>query len=60
MFLIYMYFTLEDGTSNKRYRAIFYNRKMERVKTTQFGDKRYENYTIQKVRDILTIKLTNQ
>ncbi len=43
-----MYFTLQDGTSNKRYKAIFYDRKMKKIKTTQFGDKRYDNYTIHK------------
>ena len=43
-----MFFTLEDGTSNKRYRAIFYDRKMKNVKTIQFGDKRYDNFTIHK------------
>lgn len=43
-----MFFTLEDGTSNKRYKAIFYDRNKEKVKTTQFGDKRYDNYTIHK------------
>ena len=41
-----MYFTLQDGTSNKRYRAIFYDTKMKKVKTIQFGDKRYDNFTI--------------
>ena len=43
-----MFFTLEDGTSNKRFKIIFYDREMRKVKTTQFGDKRYDNYTIHK------------
>ena len=43
-----MFFTLQDGTSNKRYKAIFYDRNNKKVKTIQFGDKRYENYTIHK------------
>lgn len=43
-----MFFTLEDGTSNKRYKAIFYDRNKKKVKTIQFGDKSYENYTIHK------------
>ena len=43
-----MYFTLQDGTSNKRFKAVFYDRKKEKVKTTQFGDKRYDNFTIHK------------
>ena len=41
-----MYFTLQDGTSNKRFKIIFYDREMKKVKTTQFGDKRYDNFTI--------------
>tara|TARA_R110001632_G_scaffold201830_1_gene324788 strand:+ start:2425 stop:2721 length:297 start_codon:yes stop_codon:yes gene_type:complete len=41
-----MFFTLQDGTSNKRYKAVFYDRTNKKVKTIQFGDKRYENYTI--------------
>ena len=36
-----MFFTLEDGTSNKRFKVVFYDRKKEKVKTIQFGDKRY-------------------
>ena len=43
-----MFFTLEDGTSNKRYKAIFYDRNKEKVKTTQFGSSNHENYTIHK------------
>ena len=43
-----MYFTLQDGTSNKRYKAIYYDRSLKKIKTTQFGDKRYDNYTIHK------------
>ena len=43
-----MYFTLQDGTSNKRFKVVFYDRKKEKVKTIQFGDKRYDNYTIHK------------
>ena len=43
-----MFFTLEDGTNNKRFKIIFYDREMKKVKTTQFGDKRYDNYTIHK------------
>lgn len=43
-----VFFTLQDGTGNKRYKAIFYDEKGDKIKTTQFGDKRYENYTIHK------------
>ena len=43
-----MLFTLQDGTSNKRYKAVFYDDNGDKIKTTQFGDKRYENYTIHK------------
>jgi hypothetical protein len=43
-----MYFTLQDGTSNKRFKAVFYDRKKEKVKTTQFGSSNHENYTIHK------------
>ena len=42
-----MFFTLQDGTSNRRYKAVFYDRN-KKVKTIQFGDKRYDNYTIHK------------
>ena len=42
-----MFFTLQEGTSNKRYKAIFYDR-TRKIKTVQFGDKRYDNYTIHK------------
>ena len=43
-----MSFTLQDGTYNKRFKIIFYDREMKKVKTTQFGDKRYDNFTIHK------------
>ena len=43
-----MYFTLQDGTSNKRYKEIFYTDEGKKIKTTQFGDKRYDNFTIHK------------
>ena len=43
-----MHFTLQDGTSNKRYKAIFYTDEGKKIKTTQFGDKRYDNFTIHK------------
>ena len=43
-----MYFTIKNGTANKRFKAVFYDRNKEKVKTTQFGDKRYDNYTIHK------------
>ena len=43
-----MFFTLQDGTANKRYKAVFYDRNKKKVKTIQFGDKRYDNYTIHK------------
>jgi hypothetical protein len=42
-----MFFTLQEGTSNKRFKAVFYNRN-KKIKTVQFGDRRYENYTIHK------------
>ena len=43
-----VFFTLQDGTGNKRYKAIFYDDNGDKLKTTTFGDKRYENYTIHK------------
>lgn len=43
-----VFFTLQDGTGNKRYKAIFYDDNGDKIKTIQFGDKRYENYTIHK------------
>ena len=43
-----VFFTLQDGTGNKRYKVIFYDDDGDKIKTTQFGDKRYENYTIHK------------
>ena len=43
-----VFFTLQDGTGNKRYKAIFYDDNGDKIKSTQFGDKRYENYTIHK------------
>ena len=42
-----MFFTLEQGTGQKRFKAIFYDR-TKKIKTIQFGDKRYDNYTIHK------------
>ena len=42
-----VFFTLQEGTSNKRYKAIFYDR-TRKIKTVQFGDKRYDNFTIHK------------
>ena len=42
-----MYFTLQDGTAKgKRYKAIFYDKKGDKIKTTQFGSSSHENYTI--------------
>jgi hypothetical protein len=43
-----MFFTLEEGSGVKRFKAIFFDLNGTRKKTTQFGDKRYENYTIHK------------
>ena len=43
-----VFFTLQDGTGNKRYKAVFYDDDGNKIKTTQFGDKRYNNYTIHK------------
>lgn len=37
---------IEKGTAkNKKYKAIFYDDKGKKIKTTQFGDNRYEDYT---------------
>ncbi len=37
---------IENGTAkNKKLKAIFYDEKGKKIKTTQFGDKRYEDYT---------------
>ena len=40
---------IEKGTAkNKKLKAIFYDDKGKKIKTTQFGDNRYEDYTIHK------------
>tara|TARA_R110000765_G_scaffold271585_5_gene370353 strand:- start:1840 stop:2136 length:297 start_codon:yes stop_codon:yes gene_type:complete len=40
---------IEKGTAkNKKLKAIFYDEKDKKIKTTQFGDKRYSDYTITK------------
>ena len=37
---------IEEGTAkNKKLKAIFYDEKGKKIKTTQFGDNRYEDYT---------------
>jgi len=37
---------IEKGTAkNKKLKAIFYDDKGKKIKTTQFGDNRYEDYT---------------
>lgn len=37
---------IENGTAkNKKLKAIFYDDKGKKIKTTQFGDNRYEDYT---------------
>lgn len=37
---------IKKGTSkNKKWKAIFYNDEGKKIKTTQFGDSRYEDYT---------------
>ena len=41
-----MYFTIKNGTANKRFKAIFYDEKGDKIKTTQFGSSSHENYTI--------------
>jgi len=40
---------IEKGTAkNKKLKAIFYDDEGKKIKTTQFGDNRYEDYTIHK------------
>lgn len=40
---------VEKGTAkNKKLKAIFYDAEGKKIKTTQFGDSRYEDYTIHK------------
>jgi len=40
---------IEKGTAkNKKLKAIFYDDKGKKIKTTQFGDNRYEDYTLSK------------
>tara|TARA_B100001094_G_C17964299_1_gene687062 strand:+ start:408 stop:695 length:288 start_codon:yes stop_codon:yes gene_type:complete len=40
---------IEKGTAkNKKLKAIFYDDKDKKIKTSQFGDVRYEDYTIHK------------
>jgi len=37
---------IEKGSAkNKKWKAIFYDDKGKKIKTTQFGDNRYEDYT---------------
>lgn len=37
---------IEKGTGkNKKWKAIFYDENGKKIKTTQFGDSRYEDYT---------------
>ena len=37
---------IEKGTAkNKKWKAIFYDDQGKKIKTTQFGDDRYEDYT---------------
>jgi len=41
--------TIEKGTAkNKKLKAIFYDEKGKKIKTTQFGDNRYGDYTLTK------------
>ena len=41
-----MKLSIEKGTAkNKKWKAIFYDEKGKKIKTTQFGDNRYEDYT---------------
>jgi len=41
-----MKLSIEKGTAkNKKWKAIFYDDKGKKIKTTQFGDNRYEDYT---------------
>ena len=40
---------IEKGTAkNKKLKAIFYDEKGKKIKTTQFGDNRYQDYTLSK------------
>ncbi len=40
---------IEEGTAtNKKLKAIFFDDKGKKIKTSQFGDVRYEDYTIHK------------
>tara|TARA_Y100001938_G_C8085634_1_gene431811 strand:+ start:1008 stop:1301 length:294 start_codon:yes stop_codon:yes gene_type:complete len=40
---------IEKGTAkNKKLKAIFYDDKGKKIKTTQFGDSRYQDYTLSK------------
>lgn len=40
---------VEKGTAkNKKLKAIFYDDKGKKIKTSQFGDNRYEDYTMHK------------
>jgi len=40
---------IEKGTAkNKKYKAIFYDEKGKKIKTSQFGDVRYQDYTMHK------------
>ena len=44
-----MKMTIQKGTAkNKKLKAIFYDDKGKKIKTTQFGDDRYSDYTIHK------------
>jgi hypothetical protein len=44
-----MKMTIEKGPAkNKKLKAIFYDDKGKKIKTTQFGDDRYSDYTIHK------------
>lgn len=41
-----MKMVIEKGTAkNKKLKAIFYDENGKKIKTTQFGDSRYEDYT---------------
>jgi len=41
-----MKMVIEKGTAkNKKLKAIFYDAEGKKIKTTQFGDSRYEDYT---------------
>ena len=40
---------IEKGTAkNKKLKAIFFDDKGKKIKTTQFGDKRFQDYTLSK------------